>query len=84
MPSTRPLCLITGASSGIGADLAHCAAADGFDLVLVARRMTALSLVAQQCEREHGVRVTIIPADLGDPTAVRVLHAELRDRKSVV
>ena len=81
MPNARPLCLITGASSGIGADLAHCAAADGFDLILVARRMTALSQVAQQCEREHGVRVTIIPADLGDPTAVRVLHAELRARR---
>ncbi|HYW49360.1 MAG TPA: SDR family oxidoreductase [Gemmatimonadaceae bacterium] len=81
MTASRPLCLITGASSGIGADLAHCAAADGFDLVLVARRMTALSHVAQQCEREHKVRVTIIPADLGDPMASRVLQAELRSRQ---
>ncbi len=81
MPSTRPLCLITGASSGIGADLASCAAADGFDLVLVARRLNALSTVAQQCERVHGAKVAIIHADLGDPTAPRVLAAELRARQ---
>ncbi len=81
MPSTRPLCLITGASSGIGADLAICAAADGFDLVLVARRLNALATVAQRCERMHDAKVTIIRSDLGDPTAPRVLAAELRVRK---
>ena len=81
MASPRLTCLITGASSGIGADLAECAAADQFDLVLVARRVSALAEVAQRCERKHGVRITIIQSDLGDPTAVRVLAAELRARK---
>ena len=76
--SKKPLCLITGASSGIGADLATCAAADGFDLVLVARRVQALADVAQRCERFHGTKVTIFPADLADTTAARVLCAELR------
>ncbi|MDZ7630790.1 MAG: SDR family oxidoreductase [Gemmatimonadaceae bacterium] len=77
----RPVCLITGASSGIGADLAHCAAADGFDLVLVARRITALADVARVCEKKHDVKVTIIQSDLADPTACRVLAAELRARQ---
>ncbi len=81
MPSTRPICLITGASSGIGAELAYCAAADGFDLVLVARRMSALADVAQRCEKKHDAKVSIIHSDLGDSTAPRVLAAELRARK---
>ncbi|MES3036181.1 MAG: SDR family oxidoreductase [Gemmatimonadota bacterium] len=80
MASTRHVCLVTGASSGIGADLAALAAADDFDLVLVARRVGALRAVAAECER-HRVKVTIIPADLGDPTASRVLAAELRARR---
>jgi uncharacterized protein len=81
MSSIRPIALITGASSGIGADLAACAAADAFDLVLVARRMQALADVAQRIERQHGAKVTIIQSDLSDPTAPRVLAAELRARK---
>ena len=81
MPSPRLLCLVTGASSGIGADLAHCAAADGFDLILVARRVSALAAVAKQIEQEHRAKVLVIPANLGDPTAARVLAAELRGRK---
>ena len=78
MPPSRPVALITGASSGIGADLARCAAADGFDLVLTARRIPALKAVAERCEKAHGAKVHIIPADLADPTAARVLCAQLR------
>jgi short-subunit dehydrogenase len=81
MASTKPICLITGASSGIGADLALCAAADGFDLVLVARRVQALADVAQRCEKKHDAKVTILPADLGDTTASRVLATELRAKR---
>lgn len=81
MTSSRPLCLITGASSGIGADLADCAAADGFNLVLVARRLSALAAVAQRCEKRHDAKVHIIQSDLSDSTAPRVLAAELRARK---
>jgi uncharacterized protein len=84
MPSTKPVCLITGASSGIGAELAYCAAADGFDLVLVARRVSALAAVAQRCQAQHNAKVTIMPADLGDVTAARVLTTELRAQQIVV
>ena len=80
MAASRLVCLVTGASSGIGADLAAQAAADDFDLVLVARRVSGLRAAAAECER-HRVKVTIIPADLGDPTACRVLAAELRARR---
>ncbi|MCC7053701.1 MAG: SDR family oxidoreductase [Gemmatimonadaceae bacterium] len=81
MATDRPLALITGASSGIGAELALCAAADGYDLALVARRIPALTAVAARCERAHGVKTHVIAADLGDPTASRVLAAELRARR---
>ena len=43
--SDRKLAVITGASGGIGLELARCAAADGFDLVLVSRRREALGRV---------------------------------------
>lgn len=81
MASSKPICLITGASSGIGAELADCAAADGFDLVLVARRLSGLANVAQRCQNKHNATVTILPADLGDATAPRVLAAELRAKR---
>ena len=56
--------LVTGASSGIGAELARLLAAEGVDLVLTARRKDALDRVAEEC-RAKGVRVDTVLADLG-------------------
>lgn len=78
MASSRPLALITGASSGIGADLALQAAAGGCDVALVARRVPELKAVAARCEQQHGARTHILHADFGDPTAAKVLCAQLR------
>ncbi|HWB85887.1 MAG TPA: SDR family oxidoreductase [Bryobacteraceae bacterium] len=61
--------LVTGASSGIGAELAKLCAAAGNDLVLVARRESQLQELAAGLAREHGVKSRVIPADLADPTA---------------
>ena len=47
----RPVALITGASSGIGLDLAKLFAGGGHDLVLVARNEEALRSVAEECEK---------------------------------
>jgi len=71
----KPTALVTGASSGIGLELAKLLAADGHDLVLVARRERELRAVADVASR-HGVRAHVVVADLADPGApVRVAEA---------
>ena len=65
----RPLALITGASGGIGLDLARCAAADGYDVVLTARRKDALEAAAGEIASRYRVSASVIAEDLTDPEA---------------
>jgi short-subunit dehydrogenase len=64
-PGDGQTALITGASGGIGVDLADCFARDGYDLILTARSEGALKEVAARLAREHGVTATPIANDLG-------------------
>lgn len=80
--STRPLALITGGSSGIGAALAHTFADRGYDLVLVARRRDRLEQVAARAT-DLGATVEILVADLATPeglaaAAERAARGDLR------
>jgi len=68
--------LVTGASSGIGADFARELAARGAKLVLVARRAEPLQRLAQELAKS-GAEARVAPADLSDPAARKRLHAEL-------
>ena len=77
----RPVALVTGASTGIGKDLAEACAGDGNDLVLVARRAEVLEQVARDLEARYKVSVQIIPADLADPAAPERIVAELTARR---
>ena len=65
----KQVALITGASSGIGKELARLHASKGGDLVIVARREQALEELQQELESQHGVSVKCVALDLTDPAA---------------
>ena len=77
---TGTTALVTGASSGLGAEFARQLAARGADLVLVARRRDRLESVADEV-RATGRTVTVIAADLSAPDAVADLAEDLARRE---
>ena len=72
----RKLALITGASAGIGEQLAHCFAKDGHDVLLVARREDKLNVLAGQLKLAHDIEAHVIAADLADPKAPQQVYDE--------
>ena len=77
---TQKTALVTGASSGIGAELAKLFAADGNDTVLVARSEERLQELATRIEDRHGVTATVVPMDLMETDASKKLFEEVNDR----
>jgi short-subunit dehydrogenase len=75
----REVALITGASSGIGFDLAKLAASD-FDLIVTARSQAKLEQLGRELESRHGNHVHVIPADLTLPEAPTQIFAEIARR----
>jgi uncharacterized protein len=73
-----PLALVTGASSGIGRAIAVQLAADGSDLILVARRRDRLEEVAAELRAAHCVQVDVLPADVTNHDELAVVEDRLR------
>lgn len=72
--------LVTGASSGIGLELAKCFAADKSNLILLARNRAALEELAAELRRQHSIEVEVITADLAEPESPQTIFDELKRR----
>lgn len=75
----RPLCLVTGASAGIGAALARKYAVQGWDLFLVARRKAPMSQLASELKQAHGTKSHIFTQDLAVPDAAMRILANIAE-----
>ena len=79
-PSTTSTCLVTGASSGIGTDIARELAQRGHGVTLVARREDKLREVAEELSSRHGIRAETIGCDLGEAAERERLVKEIESR----
>jgi hypothetical protein len=79
-PKENTTALVTGASSGIGADMARQLARRGFGLTLVARREDRLKALADELSETHQVRAEVIAVDLTDADSRAALPAEVERR----
>jgi short-subunit dehydrogenase len=76
--------LITGASSGIGLELAKCFAADGCRLILVARNTAAMETLANELRSTHKIETLVLTADLSLLETPKRIFAELSSKKIIV
>jgi short-subunit dehydrogenase len=81
--SARPLALVTGASGGIGAELARELARHGHDLILAARSLEPMRALAAELEG-LGAAATVIAADLAKPGAAATLAHDIASRGLVI
>jgi uncharacterized protein len=77
MINARPVALVTGASAGIGHELAHILAREGHDLVLVARREPELAALAAALKEKYGADSRVVTADLSKARAAQAVVKEL-------
>jgi short-subunit dehydrogenase len=75
-----PIALITGATSGIGAEYARRLAGDGYDLILTGRRSEKINALAGELSDAHGSEVEVIIIELSDPVQVEGLIESIKGR----
>jgi uncharacterized protein len=78
---SKQTALVTGASGGIGEDLARELAARQYNLVLVARSANKLEALGHELRQKHGIESTVISMDLSAPDAAERLNRELETRQ---
>jgi len=71
---TNPVCLITGASAGIGAAAARLAAQRGYDVAINYNTDRAGADAVAQAAKDAGVRHVVVQADVSDPTAITAMY----------
>lgn len=81
--SSSDTVLVTGASSGIGRELAHCFARGGHECILLARSTDELHTLADQLEAQYGIEGHVLVADLSASDSARNIVSEL-DRRDLV
>ena len=74
---SRPHALVTGASAGLGREFARLFAADGWNVILVARRKERLEELAAKLVAAHSIDAVVIAADLSDPASPRQVHTQV-------
>jgi short-subunit dehydrogenase len=77
----KKFALITGSSSGIGAEFAKEFAAHGFDLVLIARNTKRLQALSSKLQSQYKINARIITKDLSDPQSAEQIFRQLQEEK---
>ena len=80
----KKLALVTGASQGVGAEIADILASQGWNLVVVARSQQKLDALKENLEKKYQVQVFTCPADLSDVSAPRMLKSFCDEKELTV
>ncbi|HQP50169.1 MAG TPA: SDR family oxidoreductase [Spirochaetota bacterium] len=83
MISQKGTAVITGATSGIGAEFARRFAAEGYDLIITGRKKIIIKELADTLTRQYGISVTVLIAELSKPLDLEKVVKKIKSTKSI-